>query len=127
MGIVPDIEFGNDCGACFAAGETPKFMHLEVAGMKNGNLWLPMFGPPPNGLWILTQQPNPCEWRGAHGTRLWLLWIFIPGSRLIGGVHDVFQVFHGFDVNNCHYAFGNLLNDWLTQVFYGGSAQISWV
>ena len=55
---------GNDCIACFTAGETPSKIAVVFA-----DIVLCFGGPPePNGEFILEQNPGvPCEWRLIDG------------------------------------------------------------
>lgn len=63
MGIPPDIEYGDNCLACFGAGETPKVVYAEFREI----IWCAYVAPlnqfpALNTTWALTQTVNPCIW-----------------------------------------------------------------
>ena len=102
MGIDPDVEFGNDCLACFNADETPKVIYAAFMDIE-WCPWVPLVNrfPPPNKKRCLTQTGDPCIWQYAdanitvtywsdlvlgpfHISRLKVnLWI-PPGTAFIG-------------------------------------------
>lgn len=64
----PPVEYGDNCGACWIAGKTPKYIIATVEGMTPKT-------PPPlglcrdfcagagNGIYVMTQNPLiPCNW-----------------------------------------------------------------
>ncbi len=63
MGVPPEIEYGNDCLACWAAGKTPRYLYMSLTEIVTGPLWLPWMDPPPNGVWQLEQvHLQACNW-----------------------------------------------------------------
>jgi len=63
----PDFLRGDDCLACYPAGETPKLLYATVEGVSDcGNY--PGVLCDPNGIWTLTQSPViPCQWASGSG------------------------------------------------------------
>lgn len=61
MGIEPDIEFGNDCGACYPAGQTPKYLYASFRFIVKCP-WAAGFGPPPPNQTFQLVQTLPCSW-----------------------------------------------------------------
>lgn len=125
MGILPDIEFGNDCLACWGAGLTPKYIYLSISEMQAGNLWLPTDPPPPNGIWKLTQRPAPCEWLYFIWPWQWFYDTALPGSAIEGTYEIADQVFQKGIPVNCTHAFTNNINFPAGSHYYGGKAQVS--
>ena len=59
----------NVCPACFAAGETPEKLFVNLSGIQQGALWLPANGPPANGIFEVAITA-PCSWIDAIGGML---------------------------------------------------------
>lgn len=99
-----DYEYGLDCG-CWSAGHTPKNIYVAFAGITMGDLWLPAYGSPPNGIYSFPQR-TACSWhdgvipyRSGYAT-------YAPGSsvRIAGGIAYAFFASVG---QNCVFAFAN--------------------
>lgn len=125
MGLPPDIEYGNNCLACFPAGFTPATVYASIAGVMIGDLWIPGNPYPPNGMFELPQL-NGCQWGdffgpwtvvyNANGGAAWLesSWAGLP---------------QGFDSGNkapCTNAFTNIHQNKALTKYYGGAAQVGW-
>ena len=54
-------EFGIDCSLCYPAGETPKYLYLNIAGIELCPAASPSLPSPANGLWRL-EPSAPCIW-----------------------------------------------------------------
>lgn len=104
----PEIIYGNDCPYCYTEGNTPSKIQAIVSGMeKNPDPIYEEYPPPPNGTWILSQDPNyPCTWNLQ--TRNWLLGFGHSISNSIFGILDeVFDtVFNGSHAG-CFWSFSN--------------------
>lgn len=54
------------CFRCFIAGETPRYLFVSVSEIARAQFWAPLYGDPPNGLFILEYHSG-CLWRGTFG------------------------------------------------------------
>lgn len=64
MGIPPDIEYSDDCLACFAADETPEVIYAAFVELEWCDHVAPINRFPPISVtWPLTQTDDPCVWK----------------------------------------------------------------
>lgn len=69
MGIDPDTEFGNDCGACYPAGQTPKYLYASFRFIIKCPWAAHIAITPPNQTFKL-EQVLPCSWQAIVGAFL---------------------------------------------------------
>lgn len=123
MGIQPQpTEFGNDCLACFSAGETPKWLKCFFAGIERGNNWFPAAGEPPNGYHDLLQKPgSPCTWNDDPP-------VFPSVTYTISGANSFLSCRTSIPVTafisnpavGCVQGFSNNFSTPVGNIFYGG-------
>lgn len=130
---VKEPEFGNDCIACWDAGETPKFVYVMFDGVLKGD-------PPdsvqvPNGhLFKLEQDPaSPCHWHYQETGPTWKVSVWrsaITGNWFV--TLDYWLVgshFHG-SIDDCpaeQAIFENTYWNKLIRKGYDGVASILWM
>jgi len=128
MGLdLDDITYGNDCGVCFPAGKTPKYLYASIGGMSYINTAAPAGPKPPNGICKLTQTIDPCTWY-YDGSNFTVGFSVQPGTLSSAGIFlkaPAGQCFAGTIFTPCIYIIPNQLNP--PYVYEGGVIHISWI
>lgn len=125
MGIEPDIEYCNDCVACFPINKTPKFVYVSFAGIQTGALWIPGFSPPPNGIFKL-ESVGACLWTGGTATYVFDWKSNLPGT-LILATEMILQIAFSYnDPASCVTAGSNQITQPPDRIYHGGKAKIGW-
>lgn len=125
MGIDPDIEYGGNCLACWAPGETPKYLYLNFIGIKTGALWLPGDPPPPNGMFKIEQFAG-CLWTGVFDIIGISYGTLAPGTAITNRVIGTALAFDFGDPALCLFAAGNELTEPPARKYTSGTVQVSW-
>lgn len=127
MGIPIDPPiYGDDCLACFAAGETPEYMWLMFSDVLLGDDWQSGDPPAPHGPKLLQQGGNPCLWF-LNDPPFYYQFVINVGpfhisSSFAGGAA---QWFADTWPGGCLYKGDNQLNQPIAHHYYGGSAQVA--
>ncbi len=100
--IVPPEKIGvGGCSTCFAGGETPRFLYVEIAGNGTGVNWFEDLGQPINGIFKVEHSVG-CTWLKNAG--LWTVsYIGGPsGSKVEARYAPLFDGVEGVSLDNCH-------------------------
>lgn len=113
--------------ACWAPGETPKYIKVFISGVKRGFLWEEYMGMPPNGYHDMVQNPSyPCQWteppgdfqmaryKAAPDNCYFMTGPFLPETAFVSGDYPL-----------CTKHFTNMFTDFDTTRFYGGTAYLT--
>lgn len=122
----PPISFekGADCLACFGVNETPIEYYVMFQGIERGDNWLPAFGPPLNGLYVLPQTaPDPCWWSASVSPGWFCRYSStVIASNLVLDGDPYVPVFRSFNAPACIRYHTNDYNVPAGNFFYGGFA-----
>lgn len=126
MGIEPDIEYGNDCLACWTPGKTPKKLWVSFSGIKALiGLMAPFVGAA-NSTIELTQK-TACYWENLAPPIGAYYKTGLPGSILSAWTEGLHPTFTATSPNNCVFGFANELPGLPEFFFAGGYGHVSWV
>ena len=117
---------GDNCALCYPPGETPSEVHCFCGGISTGSLWHPGLPSPPNGYYILNQNPIlPCRYDLLTNDFLFdLRWAVGAAELTIEAVGITF-VLIGTSVNDCEKYFANDQVEPPPKTYHGGFAYIS--
>ena len=125
MGIEPDIEYGNNCLLCWAAGLTPKKVWVKFSGIQKSPNF-PLAPPPPNGTFVLTQTAQACQWGALAG--IWSI-----GYHANGGGTGIaalqFPFPEGFQFTSIFRCLTAGPNDFINPILHPyilGNAKVAW-
>jgi len=114
---------GNQCPACWPAGESPKYVYVAVSDIQYGTADPAIDPSPPNGLYKLPAV-NPCTYHATHGLWTFHLRLSPAAANLtifIGVDESFFKAYAGQTcVRWYENGYQNPAVDW----YYGGSASI---
>lgn len=119
-------DYGDDCVHCWLAGFTPRVLGIVFSGIERGALWLPAYGQPPNGSFLMTQDLiKPCEWL-ADLAPDWYAAYNTTDVNSATVFRRTFFVFPFFSLNNppCTEFFLNDAAVPAGNTFYGGQCQV---
>lgn len=131
MGVrINEYDYGNNCGLCFPAGFTPKYLMASFSGILPGATYNPAIHDPcPNQIFFLTQVvPFPCTWDVQDGTH-WVVFK-IQAANTEMRLYDNTGLIHMFEALGLATCTYNFISDFAVgagRPFYSGQCQISWV
>lgn len=126
---IEEGEKGDDCPVCtpeiWEPGHTPKYLMVMISGVVKCPVEPPPIPDPPNGDWILTQNPvNPCVWEHHHADFHLVYQIAaIQTSFVVFGIHNILA-FSDVVPDLCWAYFASTLACGVIQTYAEGTAFI---
>lgn len=119
-------DYGNDCLLCHLATFTPRVFGIMISGVETGDTWLPWMGQPPNGLYIVEQDPgNPCQWINLPGVPLvQRYWVEVGHSWIAWEFANFMYSFIGDIAIACERFFNNWYATPVGNFFWNGQLQV---
>lgn len=113
--VILPIPPGNPCSVCwgigkeFGSGSTPIKIFVTIEGVEKGPLWLPVFGEPLNGDFLLEQTDLfPCRYEYPAIGSLRVEVRFLFDRTIVSAFSDTgFLCFTGDPMNICQTLFPN--------------------
>lgn len=126
MGVPPPPDPGDDCLACWPAGETPEKVYVHFTGIKIGATWVPGLGEPPNQVWTLLQAA-PCSWGLVFDPYIFLYRASPFACRILCQIAPFRDPFLSGPLAICTRFATNTIVAPAGVAFYGGQAFVTWV